>query len=179
MNSCTIKLADLSALLYYGYGAKRSTNIAGFDRCSRVVPSAGALYPLEIYFHSPRIRGLPAGLFHYNPRQHRLRLLREGIGRKEISSLFVQPSIVQNATLVIFITGMFERSVFKYSDRGYRFTLLEAGHVAQNINLVATAVGLGCLNIGGFYDRETDAFLKLDGIAHSTIYVLAIGRKQP
>jgi nitroreductase len=53
--------------------------------------------------------------------------------------------------------------------------LLEAGHVAQNLNLVATALGLGCVNIGGYFDREIDEYLDLDGITHSTIYMLAIG----
>ena len=78
---------------------------------------------------------------------------------------------------MFFMTAMFERTVFKYGDRGYRFTFLEAGHVAQNMSLVATALGLGCVNIGGFYDREIDEFLGIDGLTHSTLYMLAIGGK--
>ena len=89
----------------------------------------------------------------------------------------MQNTIPRAASLTIFITPLFERSVFKYGERGYRFVLLEAGHVAQNLNLVATALGFGCLNIGGFFDREIDQFLALDGIAHSTIYMMAIGKK--
>jgi SagB-type dehydrogenase family enzyme len=90
----------------------------------------------------------------------------------------VQNTIPQAASLTIFITALFERTVFKYGERGYRFILLEAGHVAQNINLVAAALGLGCLNIGGFFDREIDDFLSLDGITHSTIYMIAIGKRR-
>jgi SagB-type dehydrogenase family enzyme len=79
--------------------------------------------------------------------------------------------------MVIFITSVFERSVFKYGDRGYRFIFLEAGHVAQNINLVAYGLGLASVNIGGFLDRRVDDFLGLDGLTHSTIYMIAIGEE--
>jgi SagB-type dehydrogenase family enzyme len=89
----------------------------------------------------------------------------------------VQAEVGRNASLIIFITAIFERSVFKYGDRGYRFIFLEAGHVAQNINLVSNALGLGSVNIGGFFDREIDDFLDLDGVTHSTIYMIAIGKK--
>lgn len=84
---------------------------------------------------------------------------------------------ILGSSLLVFITAMFERSIFKYGDRGYRFVLLEAGHAAQNLNLVSNALGLGSLNIGGFFDREMDDFLGLDGITHSTIYMVAIGKK--
>ena len=63
----------------------------------------------------------------------------------------LQPEIGMTATILIFITALFERSTFKYQDRGYRYTLLEAGHVAQNLNLVANALGYGAVNIGGFF----------------------------
>jgi SagB-type dehydrogenase family enzyme len=74
------------------------------------------------------------------------------------------------------VTALFGRSTFKYGPRGYRFVLLEAGHVAQNINLTASALKLGSLNLGGFIDRETDAFLHLDGVSHSTVYSIAVGK---
>ncbi len=65
----------------------------------------------------------------------------------------VQPEIGLTATVLIFITALFERSTFKYQDRGYRFTLIEAGHVAQNMKLTATALGFSSVNLGGFFDR--------------------------
>lgn len=88
----------------------------------------------------------------------------------------VQPDLVARASLIIFITALFERSIFKYGNRGYRFVMLEAGHVAQNLNLVAIALGLKTLNIGGYFDRAIDDFLGLDGVTHSTIYMLAVGQ---
>jgi SagB-type dehydrogenase family enzyme len=77
--------------------------------------------------------------------------------------------------MMLFITAQFERSLFKYRDRGYRFILLEAGHVAQNMNLAATALGLGSVDIGGYFDRQADELLGLDGLTHSTIYMVGIG----
>ena len=63
--------------------------------------------------------------------------------------------------MVVFITAMFQRSIFKYRNKGYRFCLLEAGHVAQNMNLAATGLGMGVIDLGGFFDRRVDALLGL------------------
>jgi SagB-type dehydrogenase family enzyme len=177
LTACPLTLPTVATLLHYGYGVSRERKDIDFPRSLRVIPSAGALYPLEIFFHTTRIEGLNAGLYHYNPSKNHLRLLREGDETRKIAEAMVQTEVALNAALIMFITAFFERSVFKYKDRGYRFVLLEAGHVAQNLNLVSNALGLGSLNIGGFFDREIDEFLGLDGVAHSTIYMVAIGKK--
>ena len=175
MRPFRLTLKQAGTLLRHAYGVTRGDN-GTFPRPFRVVPSGGALYPLEIFFHSARIKGLRAGLYHYNPAESRLRLLREGDETRRIAGAMVQTEVALNAALIVFITAFFERSVFKYKDRGYRFVLLEAGHVAQNLNLVSNALGLGALNIGGFFDREIDDVLGLDGVTHSTIYMVAIGK---
>jgi SagB-type dehydrogenase family enzyme len=87
----------------------------------------------------------------------------------------VQQDLVESAAAVIFITAIFARSTFKYGDRGYRFILLEAGHLAQNANLAAQGMGLATTNIGGYADRLVDRYLDLDGLNESTVYVLLIG----
>jgi SagB-type dehydrogenase family enzyme len=74
------------------------------------------------------------------------------------------------------VAAVFGRTRFKYGLRGYRFALLEAGHVAQNVVLTATALGLAAVPLGGFYDRPTDEFLGLDGVNESTLYTIALGR---
>ena len=79
--------------------------------------------------------------------------------------------------MLIFIVAIFGRSTFKYNDRGYRFVLIEAGHVGQNLSLAAASLGLGCVNIGGYFDREIDNYLGLDGIEQSAVYLAAIGNK--
>jgi SagB-type dehydrogenase family enzyme len=175
MVPCRLALAKLSALLHMSYGVTRENVGTVFPRPFRVVPSAGALYPLELYFHTVEVDALPAGLYHYNASRGNLRLLREGDLSRQISMALVQPALASEAAMIVFVTSLFERSTFKYGDRGYRFALLEAGHVAQNLTLVAGALGLTSLPIGGFLDRRIDDLLDLDGLTHSTVYVVAIG----
>jgi SagB-type dehydrogenase family enzyme len=169
-------LEQVATLLHYAYGVTRDNKGTTAPRPFRAAPSAGALYPLEIFFHSVEGEQLKAGLYHYNPIQNNLRLIQEGDATSKISQAMVQTEIPLKASLMMFITAVFERTTFKYADRGYRFIFLEAGHVAQNMNLVATALGLGSINIGGYFDREIDDFLGIDGLTHSTIYMIAVGR---
>ena len=80
-----------------------------------------------------------------------------------------------SAAAVVLIAAIFGRTRFKYGLRGYRFALLEAGHVAQNVLLAATALGLAAVPLGAFYDRRMDAFLGLDGVNESSLYAIALG----
>ena len=176
MQPCTLSLPTLNALLYYAYGVTRDNRGTAFPRPFRTVPSGGALYPLEIFFHSAHVAGLPAGLYHYNPSANNLQCLHARDDTERLAQALVHGHVAHDAALLVFITALFERNTFKYGERGYRFTLLEAGHVAQNINLVATALGLGCMNIGGYFDRDVDTILGLDGLTHSTIYMIALGQ---
>jgi len=170
-----IAFTELATLLFCAYGVTREAQEGIFPRPLRCVPSAGALYPLELYFHTIGVDELPGGLYHYNPSRNRVELLRRGDHSRKIAEGLVQPEIAVEATLIVFITAMFERATFKYRDRGYRFTLLEAGHVGQNINLAANGLGLGAANIGGYFDRALDELLGCDGLTHSLIYVVAVG----
>jgi SagB-type dehydrogenase family enzyme len=179
MEPCPLSLSKVATILHYAYGVTRDNTNTSLSRPLRAVPSGGALYPLEMFFHTAYVEGLRPGLYHYNPCKRHLRFLNEVNETNSISKSLLQPELAHGASIMVFITAVFERSVFKYQDRGYRYILLEAGHAAQNINLVATALGLECVNIGGFFDREVDEFLDLDGVTHSTIYMIAVGRKAP
>ena len=174
----TLSLENVATILHHANGVTRDNRNTNFPRAFRTVASAGALYPLELFFYSHRLDGLAAGLYHYNPSTNSLSLIRDGDESHQLSKMVIQSELVVNASMVLFMTALFERSIFKYGDRGYRFVLLEAGHVAQNINLVAAGLGLGSVNIGGFYDREVDAWLGLDGLTHSTVYMIALGKPQ-
>jgi SagB-type dehydrogenase family enzyme len=178
MRPRALALQDLATLLHLAYGVTRNNVGTIWPRPFRTVPSGGALYPLEIYVHTVHVRGLTGGLYHYNPARNHLRLLVEGDQSSRIANALVQRNLAEDASLIFFLTALFERSTFKYGDRGYRFILLEAGHVAQNLNLVANALELGAVNIGGFFDRQIDDFLGLDGVRHSTIYLVAIGERR-
>jgi SagB-type dehydrogenase family enzyme len=176
MEPCTITLENVATILHCAYGVTRSNEGAPWPHPFRTVPSGGALYPLEIFFHTTHVDGLSAGLYHFNPARNNLRLLVEQDQSAKVADCLVQQNLAYDASVIFFITAIFERSTFKYGERGYRFVLLEAGHVAQNINLVANGLGLGSVNIGGFFDRQVDELLGLDGVTHSTIYLAAVGK---
>ena len=176
MQPCKLTQVQLGTLLFNTYGITRDNENTEFPRPFRIAPSGGGLYPLEIYFHTTHVEGLAGGLYHYHPERNSIRQLRDRDETLEISKFLVQDNLVFDSSIIFFFTAMFERSTFKYSNRGYRFVLIEAGHVTQNLILSAEAMGLGCTPIGGFFDREADDFLGLDGHRHSTIYLTAIGQ---
>jgi SagB-type dehydrogenase family enzyme len=173
----SMTLAELDTLLHLAYGVTRSNEGTQYVRPFRACPSGGGLYPLEIYISARNVDGLEAGLYHFNPRRQLLELIREGDQAFNLSPAFVQRDVIEGAACVWLIAAIFERTVFKYGNRGYRFALIESGHLAQNANLAATALGLGVLNMGGFFDRDVDEFLGFDGLNQSTIYSIAFGRK--
>ena len=178
MRPCELSLMELATFLQYSYGVTRSNEDTVYPRPFRVVPSGGAMYPLEIFVHSANVEGLPAGIYHFNPTDSKLRRFVDGDQSRALSESMAQPNLPLDTGALFFLTAVFERSTTKYGDRGYRFTLLEAGHVAQNLNIVASALGIGSVNIGGFFDRKIDAILGLDGLTHSTIYMVGIGEKE-
>jgi SagB-type dehydrogenase family enzyme len=167
----------LTAVLHAGYGV---TGVLGADEGQpelrlRAVPSGGALYPLELYAAVLRVAGLEPGLYHFDPPRSCLEILRTSVSPDELAGLSTYPEIASSCAALVLVAAIFGRTRFKYGLRGYRFALLEAGHVAQNVLLAATALGLAAVPLGAFYDRRTDAFLDLDGVNESTLYAIAVG----
>jgi SagB-type dehydrogenase family enzyme len=140
----------------------------------RPVPSGGALYPLELYVIALDVESVEAGVHHYNPYRHRL----EGLGpidRADVARTLVEPTLVDAAAALIVLTAMFWRSRFKYGLRGYRFALLEAGHVMQNAVLAAAALGVAARPLGGYYDRLLDGLVGADSLDEASLYALLLG----
>jgi SagB-type dehydrogenase family enzyme len=173
--AANITLPQLAKVLAMSYGVNRDNAGTSFPRPFRTIPSGGALYPLELYVLASRVAGLPAGLYHFDPEDHALDVLREGDELPLASSHLVQRDLGASAAAIVFISAVFARSTFKYGDRGYRFILLEAGHLAQNANLTAQEMGLATTNVGGYADRAVDRYLGFDGVNESTIYLLLLG----
>jgi SagB-type dehydrogenase family enzyme len=140
----------------------------------RHVPSGGALYPLEVYALSIRVRGLAPGVYHFDP--HANRLARLGPLDDRLHGCLVEPAIARDAAALLVLTAVFWRSRLKYGLRGYRFALLEAGHAMQNAALVAAGLGLTALPIGGFYDSRLESLLEVDGVDEAAVPLLAVGR---
>jgi SagB-type dehydrogenase family enzyme len=165
-----IRLAELGTVLTACYGA--SDHPAGGSR--RPVPSGGALYPLELYVLSFAVTGLERGVYHYDPFRARLALLDDA-GLAAAREAFVDAALLETASAVLVATAMFWRSRCKYGPRGYRFALLEAGHLVQNALLAATALDLPALPVGGFYDRRLDALVGADSLDEAALYAVVLG----
>jgi SagB-type dehydrogenase family enzyme len=140
----------------------------------RPVPSGGALYPLELYVVALDVDGVDPGVHHYNPYRHRLAFLGP-VARADVARTLVEPELVDHAAALLVLTAMFWRSRFKYGPRGYRFALIEAGHVMQNAVLAAAALGIAARPLGGYYDRLLDALVGADSLDEASVYSLLLG----
>lgn len=169
-----LSLPEVSQLLWASQGITRERGEWQF----RTAPSAGALYPIETYLVVNRVDGLAGGLYHYEVRTHRLAFLREDplIGMALTRAAMGQ-TMCQRAAIVLVWTAVVARSARKYGERAYRYIYMDAGHVAQNVYLAATALDLACCVIGAFFDDEVDAVLELDGPEEISVYMAALGRK--
>lgn len=169
-----IDMADVGGVLRRMQSVTRDNEGTDYPRPFRSAPSGGALYPLELYLWARSVDGLPPGLYHYDHYDHEL----DELGPVELERVFVQEDLVTSAAAGILIGAVFFRSVFKYGERGYRFVLLEAGHVAQNALLGCAARGLAAVPVGGYFDRELDRAIGLDGLHESVVYGLLLGRPE-
>jgi SagB-type dehydrogenase family enzyme len=176
-----VTLKDLYHLLQFSYGISAKNPIHGVDEGSwayRNVPSGGALYPLEIYISVFSSEDLEPGLYHYRADIDALEILNTGEHYGELREIITAEPIVdfKNSCCTIYITSVYERTMIKYGDRGYRFILLEAGFVAENVSLVAEAIGLGSCMIGGYQDDKVNKYLGIDGFSESIQNIVIIGK---
>jgi SagB-type dehydrogenase family enzyme len=169
-----ISLEELSSLVRAAYGVTGRID----EQQLRSVPSGGALYPLELYVAATNVHGLEVALYHFDPLRGVLERLR-ALQRDELAGLTPYDELVVPSAAVTLISAVFWRSRFKYGARAYRFALLEAGHVAQNYVLAATALRLSCCPVGGFFDRRVDTLLGVDGLYEASLYLLPVGRRAP
>jgi len=165
-----LPLETLGRLLHTAYGVCPADPI-----CNRPAPSAGGRYPLELYVATQSVEDLADGIHHYDAPAHALELVRPGLVNEALVDLTVGQDVARDANVVVIITAVRERTMWKYGQRGYRHILLDAGHVGQNVYLVATALGLGPTAIGGFYDAELCALLRLPP-DEEPFYVLVVGQ---
>ncbi|KKW19731.1 MAG: Nitroreductase [Parcubacteria group bacterium GW2011_GWA2_51_10] len=170
-----ISLDELGVLLQYSYGITSTSEQKKIP--ARAYPSGGGRFPLEVYpLVLKSAPGIPRGLYHYNVKTHELDvLLSDAPDSNELGSMFVY-DWVPSAAIVFLMTAIFLRTQVKYGERGYRYILLEAGHAAQNVCLVAEALQLHCNALGGTVDRKLEELLDIDGRTESLLYALALGK---
>ncbi|MFW6113987.1 MAG: SagB/ThcOx family dehydrogenase, partial [Actinomycetota bacterium] len=166
-----LSLDDFSYLLWSCTGIQRVEQ--GYE--FRTAPSAGALYPIETYPVINNVEGLDMGLYHYDIRRHRLEELRNGDLRLDTARAALGQRICYDAAVVLVWTAVFQRSKWKYKQRGYRYVFMDAGHIGQNLYLAATGMGLGACAVGALFDDELNQMLGVDGEEESAIYMAAVG----
>jgi len=152
---------EISQLLWAAQG------ITG-GRELRTAPSAGALYPLEVY------AVLPQGLFHYEPLGHSLSKRSEDDLRSSLRRAALDQQFVEEAPLVLVMAGDYEKTASRYGDRAERYVILEAGHAAQNVLLQAVALDLGGVPVGAFDDEEVRRVLGLPA-GLTPLYLIPLG----
>ncbi len=159
--SIPLTAAEIGQLAWAAQGV---TDRAGY----RTAPSAGALYPLEVYV------GTSNGTFHYEPARHDLTLHREGDPRSAIQAAALHQEAIGDAPAVFVIAAVYERTAVKYGERAPRYVHMEAGHAGQNILLEAVALGLAAVPIGAFHDAQLQAALSLPD-DQRPLYLIPVG----
>lgn len=158
----TLTTSQLGQLLWAAQGI---TSPQGY----RAAPSAGALYPLEVYVVTA------SGVYHYEPDGHLLAVRSEGDRRQALYAAALRQEPVREAPAVFVVTAVYARTATKYgAERSPRYVHLEAGHAAQNLLLQAVALELGAVPIGAFQDQEVQEALGLPA-DREPLYLIPVG----
>jgi len=164
-----LELSEIGQLLWASQGI---TDLQGL----RTAPSAGALYPLELYVVTGRIEGLAQGVYHYDPRHHQLIKTSDGDRRDALTQAALSQGWIKPASTIIVFTADYERTTRKYGKRGKRYDHIEVGHAAQNLFLQSESLGLATVVVGAFNDDEVARVLRLPADIRPLL-LMPIGRK--
>lgn len=168
-------LMELSYLLWCTQGIKK---IVPGRATFRTVPSAGACHPLETYLLINQVEKVDPGLYRFLASKHQLVELEVGpqldarMSKACLGQEFVRDSAVTFAWVAIP-----RRTTWRYSERGYRYVHLDAGHVCQNLYLACESINAGACAIAAFSDEDMNRLLKLDGVEQFVIYLAAVGKR--
>jgi len=142
----------------------------------KAIPSAGALYPLEVYVATGKegVKGLEAGVYHFLPEDHALEMILSGDRRREVAEASLWQMWMAEAPVTFAIAADYARTTAKYRERGIRYVLMEVGHAAQNLFLQSVALGLGAGIVGAFYDDQVTNALGLPP-EHEPLLLMPVG----
>lgn len=170
----SLSIEEIAYLLRYGAGKKPKQKKDSFEH--RVYPSAGARYPIELYLYIQKMKGIAAGIYHYNVRDHTLECLTNNEYYCKLFRGSFSKSDLKNVSAVIVMTAIFERNIVKYGERGFRHIFFECGHIAQNLYLLCARRKIGCRALGGFAEDGLIESLDIFERTEIPLYTLALGR---
>jgi len=171
-----LTLGEFSYLLWGTQGVKSLTEKI---ISKRMVPSAGSRHPFETYLLVNNVTGLAPGLYRYLALSHKLAKLprRENINQTLTEACLMQQHVKTSAVTFVWV-AVPHRMVWRYSQRGYRYIYLDAGHVCQNLYLLAEAIDCGVCAIAAFDDDLVNRTIGLDGEDLFAIYLASLGKRK-
>ncbi len=175
-SSATLSLPALASILRYANGLTGA--LRGGSEELRAAPSAGALYPTEIYVAVRDVIGLKPGLYNYAVDRHALQLVASGDLAEKLALAVDDSGRVETAAATIILSAVFLRTAFKYGDRSYRYVAIDTGHVAGNLTLAAAALDQPTALLGRFDDDQVNALLGVDDRQEVALLLVALGGKQ-
>lgn len=155
----SLSLQEISSFLFWSAGIGHDKDRP--EKSTRFHPSGGARYPLEIYCYFRGNAEIPEGIYHYNIKCHALEQLLGKECREAVRAFPTYPW-AYDAPLFLFVTGVFDRTMRKYKEKGYRFVFLDAGALLAHFYLTAEALKLTYCAIGGSFEKEIETLLDLD-----------------
>ena len=164
-----LSLAEVAQLLWAAQG------VTGPDGL-RAAPSAGALYPLEVYVVVGMVEELDPGVYKYKAEGHRLVEVVKGDKREQLMQAALNQAWIKKAPAIIVLAGVNERTTVKYGERGVKYVQMEAGHVGQNIYLQAVALNLGTAVVGAFGDEQVKELLGMIE-EEEPLYLMPVGKR--
>lgn len=169
-----LTLAELSYLLWMTQGIKEVT---GRPVTLRTVPSAGSRHAFETYMLINRVDGLETGLYRFIASQHALLNLDAVASiRQDLTLACYNQSQINNCAVAFFWVAVSERMTWRYVERGFRYLLLDAGHVCQNLYLACETIGAGTCAVAAYHQQLLDALVRVDGSDEFTIYLAPVGK---
>ncbi len=165
----SLTLAEISQLLWAAQGV---THALGF----RTAPSAGALYPLEVYLVVGNVEGLHPGVYRYDARAHTLLAVADGDKRAALSAAALGQECVAEAAVALVFSAVYRRTTAKYGERGVRYVHMEVGHAAQNVYLQAASLRLGTVVVGAFQDDKVKQVIAA-APEEQPLCIMPIGRR--
>jgi SagB-type dehydrogenase family enzyme len=167
-----LTLEQFSQLLWAAYGITEDKGQ------KRAAASGGACYPMDIYalVGEEGIKGMEAGIYHYEPMGHSVSLILEGDLREKVARVSLGQIWMATPPLSLVVCAEYARITSRYGERGVRYAMIEAGHIGQNIFLQAEAMGLGAGIVGAFRD---EAVIQVLGIppSHEPLLIMPVGYK--
>ena len=170
-----ITLAQLGRLLHFTNGITMTAPPGGKGPARRAAPSAGALYSGEVYVAAARVQGLAPGVYYYEVAQQRLVEVAAGFEPLRLADAIESPASVEGAAATILLTNVFARYSWRYANRGYRYALIDSGHIGENLRLAAASAGLAQRDLLAFRDDLLNDLLAIDGVEEAVCSVHAVG----